>query len=100
MNIQITSRKFRAKDSLKDHITSQLKSLEKLNDNIMDVSVVLSFTHLKDSIKTVEMIMHVPGKTLTVTETSDDFKKSVSLGIEKLERQLRKLKTKKLARVR
>lgn len=95
MNLQITARKFRAKDSLKDFIESQVKSLEKFHDSIMETNVILSFTHLKDSIKTTEIVTKVPGKVLTVSESSEDFEKSTSLAVNKLIRQLQKVKTKK-----
>lgn len=98
MNIQITSRKFRAKDSLKNFIKDEVKSLEKFNDQIIDVNVVLSFTHLKDSIKTAEFILSLPGKTITVEKSSEEFEKSVTLAVEKIRKQLGKLKTKRLAR--
>lgn len=98
MNVQITSRKFKAKDSLKEFINKELKNLEKLSDDIIEANVILSFTHLKDSIKAAEINVKVPGKTLNATEESEDFNKSVSLSIDKIERQLRKLKTKKLAK--
>lgn len=98
MNIQITSRKFRAKSSLKDFIRKEIKSLERFNDQILDVNVVLSFTHLKDSIKTVEIILIIPGKTITVTDSSDEFEKSVNASIEKIKKQLNKFKTKRLTR--
>ncbi len=98
MNIQITARKFRAKDSLKDFIRQEIKSLEKFNDQIIDASVVLSYTHLKDSIKDVEIVLQIPGKVLTVNESSDEFEKSVSGAVEKLSRQLKKFKTKRIVR--
>lgn len=100
MNIQITSRKFRAKDSLKSYINQNLRSLEKLNDQILDVDVILSFTHTKDSIKTVEINAQIPGKLLSVTSSTEDFKRSIVEARNKLERQLRKEKTKKLSKVR
>ncbi|MBN2572138.1 MAG: ribosome-associated translation inhibitor RaiA [Ignavibacteriales bacterium] len=96
MNIKITSRKFKAKDSLKEFITDELKSLERLNDDIMDANVILSFTHQNQSIKTAEIILNIPGTLLTVMESSDEFTKSVDVSIAKLKRQLRKLKTKKI----
>ncbi len=65
MNIKITSRKFKAKDSLKTEINKQLKSLQKFNDDILDANVILSYTHLKDSLKTVEINLSVPGKTFS-----------------------------------
>ena len=40
MNIRITSRKFKAKDSLKNFIRDEVKSLEKFNDQILDVKVI------------------------------------------------------------
>ncbi len=100
MKIQITSRKFRAKESLKDFIKGELTSLEKYNDQILEANVVLSFTHLKESEKTAEIVLKIPGKTLSVSDTSEEFEKSISLAIGKLEKQLEKVKTKKLASVR
>ena len=94
MNIQITSRKFRAKDSLKDHIVKKINSLEKYNSHILDVNVILSFMHMKDSIKTLEIVMTVPGKVLSVSDSSDDFRKSLDNAVGKLEKQLKKIKTK------
>jgi putative sigma-54 modulation protein len=100
MNIAITARKFKAHDTLKNFITGEVSSLEKFYDDILDVDVILSFHNSKDSLKSAEIIIKVPGQTLTATEETDDFKKSVNAAIEKLSRQLKKLKTKRTARVR
>lgn len=100
MNVQITSRKFKAKDSLKEAITKQLKTLEKFNDDILDANVILSYTHLKGSIKTVEITLSVPGKTFTAEDSSDDFKVALSKTITKLEKQLRTLKSKRISKSR
>ncbi len=98
MNIKITSRKFKAKDSLKDYITDALKALGKFNDQILDASVVLSYTHATDSIKTAEIILNIPGSKITVTHSSEEFEKSVSAAITKAAKQLTKIKTKRIAR--
>lgn len=100
MNIQITSRKFKAKESLKTEIKEQLNSLQKFNDEIIDANVILSYTHLKDSIKTVEINLSVPGNTFSAEETSDEFEKALPKTISKLEKQLRKLKSKRIAKAR
>jgi putative sigma-54 modulation protein len=100
MNIIITSRKFKARDILKDFITEEVKSLEKYNDRILSADVILSYQNSRDSIKIAEIIVQVPGQTLTATEEADEYKKAVSLAIEKLSRQLTKLKSKKTARIR
>jgi putative sigma-54 modulation protein len=96
MNISITARKFKAHDTLKEYITGEVTSLEKFIDNILNVDVILSYMNSKDSAKTAEIILQVPGQTLTAIEQSDDFKKSVAVSVEKLSRQLQKLKSKKI----
>ncbi len=98
MNINITARKFKAKDTLKEFIRSEVKILEKFYDSIQDVDVVLSYLHNKDSIKIAEISVSVPGKVLLVTEESDDFAKAVTESVDKLKRQLKKLKSKKIAK--
>ena len=100
MNIQITSRKFKAKESLKSEIKEQLNSLEKFNDDIIDAKVILSYTHLKDSIKTVEINLGVPGNVFSAEENSDEFSKALTKTISKLEKQLKKLKSKRISQTR
>ncbi len=100
MNVKITSRKFKAKDSLKNDITEQLQSLKKFNDDILDANVILSYVHQKDSIKTVEINLSVPGKMLTAEETSDEYVKALTKTISKLERQLKTLKSKRISKTR
>ncbi len=95
MNITITARKFKAHDTLKEFINAEVDSLQKFNDDILDVDVILSYVNSNISIKNAEIILKVPGQTLTAAESSDDFKKSVSSSVEKLTTQLKKLKSKK-----
>ncbi len=99
MNIQITSRKFKAKDSLKDFITQEVNSLTKFSDEIIDATVTLSYLHNQNSIKTAEILLNIPGNNLVVSESTEEFEKSVTQAVEKLERQLKTLKSKKLAKV-
>jgi len=98
MNIRITSRKFKAKETLNNFIRDEVKSLEKYNDQILDVKVILSYTHLKDSIKSCEITLNLPGKVITVSADSDEYEKAIPIAIEKIRKQLRKIKTKRLAR--
>ena len=100
MNITITARKFKAHNTLKEHIESGIKSLSKFNDDIINADVILSYQNNYDSVKIAEIILQVPGQTFAAKEESDDFEKSVSSAVEKLSRQLRKLKTKRIARVK
>lgn len=98
MKIQITSRKFKAKDTLKEFIEAEVSRLGKFNPDILDVDIVLSFIHNKDSIKNAEIKVTLPKKVLLVNESSEDFSKSVSLAVDKLIRQLTQLKSKRKAR--
>lgn len=100
MNISITSRKFKARDILKDYIIEEVKSLEKFNDRIMSADVILSYQNTRDSIKIAEILVQVPGQILKATEQSDDYKKSVSAAVEKISRQLKKIKTKNISKKR
>lgn len=96
MNIKITARKFKARESLKDFIREEISNLQKFNDDILNVDVLLSYQNQFKSIKNVEIVLKVPGHTLAVTESSDEFTKAVSLAVDKLERQLKKIKSKQI----
>ncbi len=97
MKITITARKFKAHDTLRDFIKGEVNHLEKYNDEILDVDVILSYENATNSVKTAEIIVKVPGQILKASEKSDDFKKSVTLANEKMIRQIEKLKTKRKA---
>jgi putative sigma-54 modulation protein len=100
MNISITSRKFKARETLKDFINSEVVSLERFYDDILNADVILSYQNTRDSIKNAEIILKIPGMILKAEDNSDDYKKSISGAVEKLSRQLSKIKTKKLARAK
>lgn len=94
MNISITARKFKAHETLRGFITAEVSKIDKFYDNILDVDVILSYQPNKDTTKTSEIIVKVPGQILTASEVSDDYKKSTVVAVEKIHRQLDKLKTK------
>lgn len=100
MNIQITARKFKAHQSLKDFITDELNSLKRFNDDIISADVKLSFQNTQNSIKIAEILLSIPGQILTAKEESDDFKKSISSAVEKLRYQLSTIKSKRVSKTR
>ncbi len=51
MNIQITARKFKAHETLKEFIKDELTSLKRFNDDIISADVKLSFQNTQNSIK-------------------------------------------------
>lgn len=100
MNIQITARKFKAHDTLKEFIKDELTSLQRFNDDIINADVKLSFQNTQNSIKIAEIILSIPGQKLTAKEESDDFKKSVTGAVEKLRNQLSTIKSKRTSKTR
>ncbi len=98
MNIKITARKFKAHETLKDYINEEISSLQKFYDNIMNVEVVLSYIKPNNSVKNAEIIMQIPGQTLKAQDESDDFNKSVASATNKLKSQLKKIRSKQIAR--
>jgi putative sigma-54 modulation protein len=100
MNVQVTARRFKIHDSLKDYAIKEIKRLEKFNDDIHKADVILSYERAQNSLKTAEIVLHMNGNSLLAKETTDDFKKSIDLAVVKLERQIQKLKTKVIEKKR
>lgn len=100
MNITITARKFKARETLKDFVKDEFKSLLKINDAIISADVILSYQNSHESIKKSEITIHIPGQTFVATEESEEFTKSVTVAVEKLLRQLKTLKSKRKSRAK
>jgi putative sigma-54 modulation protein len=100
MNIIITARKFKARETLKDYVKDEVKSLLKFNDSILSADVILSFQSSHDSVKKAEITLHIPGQTLIAAEETDEFTKSVNAAVAKLLRQLKTLKSKRKSRAK
>lgn len=100
MNIIITARKFKARETLKDYVRDEVKSLLKFNDSILSADVILSFQNSHDSVKKAEITLHIPGQTLIAAEETDEFTKSVNAAVAKLLRQLKTLKSKRKSRAK
>jgi putative sigma-54 modulation protein len=100
MNIQITARKFKAHDTLKEFIKDEITSLERFNDDIIGADVILSYQNSQNSIKKAEIVLDIPGQTLNAADESEEFKNAVSSAIEKLRRQLETIKSKRASKTR
>jgi putative sigma-54 modulation protein len=92
MQVHITGRHVTITDAIREHIYEKMeRSLSSLT-RVQDVQVVLD---LQKRIHTAEIV--VLGKNhihLEAEEQSDNMYKSIDLAIEKVERQLRKLRDK------
>ena len=85
-NLQVT-------DALRDFIERKLSKLERYFDHSAEIEAHVSLNVLKDTHK-VEVTIPFPGILVRAEESSEDMYASVDLVIEKLERQIRKYKTK------
>ncbi len=94
MNVQFTARHFKAHEGLKQYALNQVGTLKRFYDGIVNGNIVLSFERTKDSVKIAEINLHVYGTVLTAIEKSENFYKSIDNAVFKLERQLKKYKTK------
>jgi putative sigma-54 modulation protein len=94
MHIQITARRFKVHDTIREHLTTELEKMEKFFDGIISCDVVLFYERPQNSRKHVEMTMKVRGETLFAAADSEDFLKTIDMAVEKLERQLKKYKDK------
>ena len=94
MKINITSRHFKANDTLQEYIKGKLEDLSKYDEAILHADVILSFEDSANSVQRCEIILKLRDKTLTAKEDSDDFNKSVDMAVEKIETQVHKYKDK------
>lgn len=97
MRITITARHFKAPESLKAFVRSEVSRLEKYYGRPMSSEVILSWQKLN---QVAEIKLKVARQDLTAVEKSEQMRKSVALAAEKLERQLKKLKDKRQTRAK
>ncbi|HWB63122.1 MAG TPA: ribosome-associated translation inhibitor RaiA [Chitinophagales bacterium] len=93
MNMVIHPVRFDASAALVDFVNKKLGKLETFFDRIIEAEVFLKMgtkQNIKD--KTVEIKLHVPGKTLFVTKTSKTFEESTDLALHTIAGQLKKQK--------
>ncbi|MGA8942253.1 MAG: ribosome-associated translation inhibitor RaiA [Thermoactinomyces sp.] len=92
MNCVIRGHNLQVTDALRDFIERKLSKLERYFDNSAEVEAHISLNVLKDEHK-VEVTIPFPGLLVRAEELSEDMYASVDLVVEKLERQIRKYKT-------
>jgi integrase/recombinase XerC len=95
MRTKISSIHFKASDSLREFAEKEIQRLSKLSDDILKCEI--EFTYTKTA-KEARVHLNANGSLLHASETSDDFKKSIALAVDKLEQQLKKLKGKRIAK--
>lgn len=95
MNTVINAVGFVADVKLKDLLNKKMEKLTTFNDEIISKEVYLkldSNQSVKD--KVIELKVHVPGKTLFVSESTKSFEESLDQALEVMIRQIKKEKEK------
>lgn len=95
MNVVIHPVHFDASAALLDFIGKKIQKMETFFDKIVETEIFLkldSREKIKDKI--VEIKVHIPGKTLFVSETSKTFEESTDLAVATVSRLLVKNKEK------
>jgi putative sigma-54 modulation protein len=94
MEIHLTARHFRCPTVLQGYVFGKISKLEKIYGGIVSCDVILTNEKTAKKLKKVEIKIRVYRSTLTSIVRSEDFSKGVVVGIEKLERQLVRYKSK------
>jgi len=91
MRTSVAARHFKANPELQDFAHNEVQRLEKYFDNILDCDIILSYQ--KEN-KQCEILLNVYGTVLKAQEKTDDFFKSITRTVDKLEQQVKKYKGK------
>jgi putative sigma-54 modulation protein len=94
MNTTVTSRHFKAHETLIDYATGSVEKLDRYYDGILKCEVKLSFQNTQNSVKTAEVILSVYKNKITALGESDDFHKAIDSAVAKVLAQLKKYKDK------
>lgn len=94
MNIEMTSRHYEPSDRVKEYVKNELTHLGEFEHLISKCKVILEKT--KDG-ETITLTLHVSGKDMIATECTNDMVKSIDSAVEKMGRQLRKFKDKRIS---
>lgn len=86
-NIEVT-------DSIREYVTKRISKLEKYFENSVEATAHINLKVYSNKDAKVEVTIPLPYLTLRAEETSSDMYSSADLVTDKLERQIRKYKTK------
>ena len=95
MNVSISGHHISVTDAMDTAVREKLEKVERHFDQIQSIQVILSLDNsgAKKSHK-AEAIMRVSGKEMFVQALDDDMYKAINEMADKLDRQVRKYKTK------
>lgn len=101
MNISISGHHISVTDAMKDAVMDKLSKVERRFDQIQSIKVILSLdnhhsetSHAGHQNHKAEALMRVAGQEMFVSVSQDDMYQAINEMAEKLDRQIRKYKTK------
>lgn len=100
MNVQVTSRHFKAHPSLNEYAEQAVHELLEYYDGIISADVILSYEKPRNSLKVAEISVKVYNAVLVGMAKTGDFFKSIDGAVGKVLVQLKKYKEKLRAKDR
>lgn len=94
MEIRIQSLKFDADQKLIDYVEKKVAKIEKFDETITNVDVVLSLLEKPEN-KAVKLQVAVPGETLVVERTAKTFEEAVTEAADTMKERLVRNKEKR-----
>lgn len=94
MEIRVQTLKFDADSKLLEYIDKKVAKLERFDDNITGVEVVLSLMERPEN-KSVRLQVNVPGENLVVEKNSKTFEEAVTEAVDAMKERLTRNKEKR-----
>ena len=94
MEIRIQSLKFNADQKLRDYVEKKVSKIERFDDNITSVEVVLSLEERPEN-KAVKLQVAVPSDTLVVDRSAKNFEEAVTEAVDIMKERLVRNKEKR-----
>lgn len=96
MEIRLQSLKFDADQKLISYVEKKVSKLEKFDETITGVDVVLSLMEKPEN-KNVQLQVHVPGETLVVEKSAKTFEEALNESVDVMKENIVRSKEKRYA---
>ena len=97
MNYNIHGDKIKVTESIRSYVESKLSHLDKYFEHPENITATITL-RVKGHVETIEVTVPTTDFTLRREESNDDLYAAIDLVVDKLERQIRKNKTRFLKR--
>lgn len=92
MTVTVTSRHFKAHESLVEYAEDAAQGLSRFYDGIVKCEIILSFEKKRKSTKIAEIVLSVYRHRITAEGRTEDFEKSIDVAADRALVQLKKFK--------